>query len=229
MRKITCMVVEDEPVSQEILKRYIEDYGSLELLAVCNNAIEASHEISKLAPELLFLDITMPRLSGLDFYKTLHNPPPVIFTTAYPEYAVSGFEVSAVDYLLKPFTFERFVKSMNKVREAVSNTGKRVDGFITVQADKKLYKVQLSEIMFVEAMGDYVKLKLADKLLIVHETLQRFLEKLPRTEFCRVHKSYAVALKRIEYVEGNMIVIGTVKIPIGQTYRSDLMEILHPK
>jgi DNA-binding LytR/AlgR family response regulator len=229
MRKISCMVVEDEPVSQEILKRYIDDYGSLELLAVCNNAIEASHQISKLGPELLFLDITMPRLSGLDFYKTLRNPPPVIFTTAYPEYAVTGFEVNAVDYLLKPFTFERFIKAMNKVRELFITSAKRDDNFITVQADKKIYKVQLDDIIFVEAMGDYVKVKLSDKVLIVHDTLQRFLDQLPRVEFCRVHKSYAVALNKVEYMEGNMIVVKGVKIPVGQTYRNDLMGILQRK
>jgi DNA-binding LytR/AlgR family response regulator len=220
------MIIEDEPVSQEILKRYIDDYASLELLSVCNNAIEALHEITKLSPELLFLDITMPGLSGLDLYKSLHNPPHVIFTTAYPEYAVSGFEVNAVDYLLKPFPFDRFVKAMNKVQDIFTTSVGKDDGFITVQADKKLYKVQLDDILFIEAMGDYVKLKLSDKTLIVHQTLQRFLDQLPRPKFCRVHKSYVVAINKVEYVEGNMIIVKAAKIPIGQTYRNDLIDIL---
>jgi DNA-binding LytR/AlgR family response regulator len=227
--KITCMIIEDEPVSQEILMRYVKDYESLELLAVCNDAIEASEKLSSLRPDVIFLDITMPRLSGLDFYRSLSNPPPVIFTTAYPEYAVNGFEVNAVDYLVKPFPFDRFVKAVMKLRDVLQTSSKRDDQFIMLQADKKYHKVNVNEIQFLEAMGDYVKVFLSGKTLIVHQTLQRLFEQLPSTLFSRVHKSYVIALSKLEYVEGNMIIIGTNKVPIGQTYRNDFLNSLQKK
>jgi DNA-binding LytR/AlgR family response regulator len=229
MRKVTCMIVEDEPVSQEILHRYITDYGSLELIATCNNAIEASQKITTVSPELLFLDITMPRLSGLDFYKSLVNPPHVIFTTAYPEYAVNGFEVNAIDYLVKPFSFERFVKAMHKVQEIFGPGAKNESDFITLQADKKIYKIPLDDILHLEASGDYVKVILLTKTLIVHQTLQRLFDQLPQPMFCRVHKSHVVSLNKFDFIEGNMIVVNGVKIPIGQTYRNDLLESLQKR
>lgn len=223
------MIVEDEPVSQEILTRYIQDYESLELLAVCSNAIEASQKLASIEPDLLFLDIAMPRLSGLDFYKSLANPPYVIFTTAYPEYAVNGFEVNAVDYLVKPFPFERFVKAMNKLQALMTVASHRDAQFITLQADKKIHKIEIDQILFLEAMGDYVKVVMHGKTLIVHQTMQRLLEQLPSALFYRVHKSYAIALNKLEYVEGNQIIIRSSRVPIGQTYRSEFLEVLQKK
>jgi DNA-binding LytR/AlgR family response regulator len=223
------MIVEDEPVSQEILLRYIQDYDSLELLAVCNNAIEASQKLGSLEPDLLFLDIAMPRLSGLDFYKSLSDPPYVIFTTAYPEYAVNGFEVNAVDYLVKPFPFERFVKAIGKLQSIMNITSQRDAQFIMLQADKKIHKVDIDQILFLEAMGDYVKVVMPGKTLIVHQTLQKLLEQLPSTLFYRVHKSYAIALNKLEYVEGNQIIIKSSRVPIGQTYRNEFLEALQKK
>lgn len=224
--KISCMVVEDEPVSQEILKRYIQDLESLELLAVCNNAIEASQKLTLLKPDVLFLDITMPRLSGLDFYKSLVNPPHVIFTTAYPEYAVNGFEVNAVDYLVKPFPFDRFVKAVNKLQEVLRNSSKAEAPFIMLQADKKFHKVNTDDILFLEAMGDYVKVFLPGKTLIVHQTLQRLFEQLPSSVFVRVHKSYVISLSKLEYLDGNQIVIRAHTVPLGQTYRNGFLTVL---
>lgn len=229
MRKITCMIVEDEPVSQEILMRYIQEYGSLELLAVCNNAIEAAQQLATHIPDVLFLDITMPRLSGLDFYRSLINPPYVIFTTAYPEYAVNGFEVSAVDYLVKPFPFDRFVKAITKLQSVMNNGQHQGEMFIMLQADKKFHKVDFNEIHFLEAMGDYVKVVLAGKTLIVHQTLQRLLEQLPSAMFYRVHKSYVIALNKLEYLEGNQIIIRSARVPIGQTYRNDFLAVLQKR
>jgi DNA-binding LytR/AlgR family response regulator len=226
MSSITCMIIEDEPVSQEILRRYISDYPQLDLKAVCNNAIEASVELRKNSPDLLFLDIALPKISGLDFYKSLIDPPLVIFTTAYPEYAVNGFEVSAVDYLVKPFPFERFLKAMNKVQDLLERTADRND-FIMLAADKKIHKVAFNEIYFLEAMGDYVKVRTAEKTLVVHQTLQKLLQQLPSTLFHRIHKSFVIALERIEYIEGNMVVVQNVQIPIGQTYRNDFLTVLN--
>ena len=229
MKKIRCMIVEDEPVSQEILTRYTQDYESLELAAVCSNAIEASQKIASIDPDLLFLDIAMPRLSGLDFYKSLTNPPYVIFTTAYPEYAVNGFEVNAVDYLVKPFSFERFVKAIGKLQTLLSVTPQLNAKFIRLQADKKIHNVDIDQILFLEAMGDYVKVVMQDKTLIVHHTLQKLIDQLPTALFYRVHKSYAISLNKLEYVEGNQIIIKSAKVPIGQTYRNEFLEALQKK
>lgn len=223
------MIVEDEPVSQEILMRYIKDFDSLELLAVCFDAVEAAQKVAILRPDVLFLDITMPRLSGLDFYKSLVNPPYVIFTTAYPEYAVNGFEVNAVDYLVKPFPFERFVRAITKLQALLNVDQLEQEEFIMLQADKKFHKVDIQEILFLEAMGDYVKVVLTGKTLIVHQTLQRLFEQLPPGLFYRVHKSYAIALNKLEYVEGNQIIIKSARIPIGQTYRADFLAVLQQK
>ncbi|HEY0653199.1 MAG TPA: response regulator transcription factor [Chryseosolibacter sp.] len=225
--KITCMIVEDEPVSQDILRRYIENLDSLDLIAVCNDAIEAAHKLSSLRPDVLFLDITMPRLSGLDFYRSLINPPHVIFTTAYPEYAVNGFEVNAVDYLVKPFAFDRFVKAINRLQDILKGSGESDLSFIVLQADKKLHKVVVDDILYLEAMGDYVKVFLREKTLIVHQTLQRLLEQLPQQVFFRVHKSYVISLTKLEYVEGNQITIANRQVPIGQTFRTDFLTALH--
>ena len=223
------MIVEDEPVSQEILMRYVQDYESLELAAICSNAIEASQKIASIDPDLLFLDIAMPKLSGLDFYKSLISPPHVIFTTAYPEYAVNGFEVNAVDYLVKPFSFERFVKAIGKVQTVMNVLSQTDTKFIRLQADKKIHNVDIGQILFLEAMGDYVKVVMQDKTLIVHQTLQKLIDQLPSQAFFRVHKSYAVSLNKLEYVEGNQIIIKSSRVPIGQTYRNDFLETLQKK
>lgn len=228
MKKITCIIVEDEPVSQEILKKYIADFPSLELLAVCSNAIEANEQLRKISPDLMFLDITMPKISGLDFYRSLSDPPYVIFTTAYPEYAVNGFEVNAVDYLVKPFPFDRFLKAMNKVQDLLEPSSSP-DGYILLQSDKKMHKVNFDDILFIEAMGDYVKVHSPGKTLIVHQTLQKLEGQMPGDLFFRVHKSYLIPLKRIDYIEGNMVFIQKEQIPIGQTYRNDFLNRLQKK
>jgi DNA-binding LytR/AlgR family response regulator len=224
MKNIRCIVVEDEPASQEVLKKYIADYPQLELAALCSHAIDAGEQLRKLSNiELIFLDITLPKISGLDFYRSLSNPPPVIFTTAYPEYAVNGFEVNAVDYLVKPFPFERFLKAMNKLQDQLKPNTPSFQDYILVQADKKTHKVNYDDILYMEAMGDYVKIFSAGKTLIVHHTLQKLQELLPSDRFFRVHKSYLISLQRIDYIEGNMVIINSTQFPIGQTYRGEFL------
>lgn len=218
------MVVEDEPASQEIMKKYIADCPQLELAAVCSHAIEASEKLRTLGNiELLFLDITLPRISGLDFYRSLSSPPPVIFTTAYPEYAVNGFEVNAVDYLVKPFPFDRFLKAVNKLLDQRRTNGSLLQDYILLQADKKTHKVNYEDVLYIEAMGDYVKVYMGDKTLVVHHTLQKLQELLPYDRFFRIHKSFLIALQRIEYIEGNMVIINAQQLPIGQTYRAEFL------
>lgn len=225
MTKATCMIVEDEPVSQELLRKYIQDLPQLDLVSVCSNAIEAGDELRKQKVDLLFLDINMPRLSGTDFYSTLVNPPAVIFTTAYPEFAVNGFELNAVDYLVKPFPFERFVKAVGKFLDQ-HRASDLSQSFIALVADKKTHKVNFQDIDFIEAMGDYAKVRTKDKTLIVHQTLQKLGDQLPQKNFRRIHKSFIISMNKLEYVEGNMAIVSAQKIPIGQTYRTEFMERL---
>ena len=224
---INCLVVDDEPASREILEKYIRDCPFLHLSGSCKNAFEAAEKLNQSAIQLLLLDINMPKLSGLNFYKTLVNPPEVIFTTAYPEYAVEGFEVEAVDYLLKPFSFERFLKAVHKVQQKYQKSTKQEPATILLRADKKLHRVKIDEIHFLEALGDYVKVHCQDKTIVVHTTLQKLLEEFPGGEMMRVHKSFAIALDKIELIEGNQIHILDSKIPIGKTYKTEFMQAIN--
>jgi DNA-binding LytR/AlgR family response regulator len=229
MKKITCLIVEDEPASQEILKKYVGDFPALELKGVCSNAFEAGEMLQKEGVDLLFLDINMPRLSGLEFYRSLSEPPSVIFTTAYPEFAVNGFEVNAVDYLVKPFAFDRFVKAVNRAADALRGKSEGVAGYLMLLADKKMHKIDFDNLLFVEGMGDYVKVNTTTKTLVVHITLQKLQEQLPGEKFLRIHKSFIISLARLEYIEGNMAIINKQQIPIGQTYRADFLSVLQTR
>ena len=226
--RINCIVVDDEPASRDILEKYISDCPSINLICSCKNAMEASDILNKEVIHLIFLDINMPKLSGLKFYKSLTNPPYVIFTTAYPEYAVEGFEVDAIDYLLKPFPFERFLKAVNKAINKFDGSKQENHeySFILLKSDKKLYRVVIDEINFLEALGDYVKVYYSDKSILVHDTFQNMLSQLPENEFIRVHKSFAIAFNKLEVIEGNMIKIKDKSIPIGQTYRSEFINLV---
>jgi DNA-binding LytR/AlgR family response regulator len=235
--KLRSLIVEDEPPAQEVLSGYIRDCGQLELVKICPDALAALDLLRQEPIDLIFLDINLPRLSGLNFLKTLDRSPMVIFTTAYPEYAVEGFESNAVDYLVKPFSFERFLKAVNKAIEKsrylqnqaeAQPPGSRQD-FILLRADKKLYNVLLSEILYIEATGDYLKVFYADKHLVVHGTIYGFLEKFPRGEFIRVHKSFIISINQINYIEGNQIRIGSTFIPIGRSYKEEVERRLNQK
>lgn len=219
----TCMIVEDEPISQELLQSYIEQVPGLELVATCNNAIEAGEQLRKRPVDLLFLDINMPKMTGTAFYSSLVNPPSVIFTTAYPEFAVDGFELNAVDYLVKPFAIERFMKAVNKYF-LQKQTGKAT--YILVQVDKKTHKVELSSISYIEAFGDYVRLRVKEKTLVVHQTLSRMEEQLPSADFRRIHKSFIISLRQLSHIDGNVAHVAEHEIPIGQTYRAGFLEAL---
>lgn len=219
---IRCLIIDDEPPAREVLESYVEDLPKLQLVASCSNAIEALEWLDRESIDLIFLDINMPKLSGINFYKSLITKPKVIFTTAYAEHAVEGFELEALDYLLKPFSFERFIKAVNKVE-----TGKKEEpnNFIMLKADKKNHKVNFDQIRYFESIGDYVKVHLKDsKTLIISETLRKLEEILPNS-FLRVHKTYIISIPHLEYVEGNQIQLGKTKIPIGQSYRDKVNEV----
>jgi two-component system LytT family response regulator len=229
MKKISCLIVEDEPASQEILKKYVGDFPALVLKGICSNAFEAGEKLRSEHVDLIFLDINMPRLSGLEFYRSLTDPPPVIFTTAYPEYAVNGFEVNAIDYLVKPFAFDRFVKAVNRFTDSFKTTPDSLAGYLMLMADKKMHKTSYNDILFVEGMGDYVKVHTTSKMLVVHITLQKLQEQLPVDNFLRIHKSFIISLARLEYIEGNMAIINKQQVPIGQTYRNEFLSLLQTR
>lgn len=221
---IKCLIIDDEPLARELLESYITDLPSLNLIATCADALEALEWLKKESIDLLFLDINMPKLSGINFYKSLSKKPKVIFTTAYSDHAVEGFELEAIDYLLKPFSFERFLKAVNKVQMDLPDN--QASSFIMFKADKKSHKVDFKQIIYFESIGDYVKVHLTEsKTLIISETLRK-LEGILPSSFLRVHKSYIIALNHLDYLEGNQAKIGETKIPIGQSYRDKVNDVL---
>ena len=223
MNNITCIIVDDEPLSHEILEKYISDTPGLELIGVCFDSFHAMKIIKDENPDLVFLDINMPKLSGLQMIKSLENPPKVIFTTAYPEYAVEGFEVNAIDYLLKPFDYARFIRSVNKLSSGNEET-KQNDKALWLRADKKIHKIKISDIYYIEAIGDYLKFYTRDLSLVVHERMKKMEIDLADFNFIRVHRSFIVSIDKIEFVEGNRIKILDQYIPIGQTYRENFFK-----
>ena len=226
---IRCVVIEDEPLAQNILKKYIEDYPALQLAALSNNAVDAQNILLQDNIELIFLDINLPKLSGISFLKSLLRPPLVIFTTAYPEYAVEGFELDAVDYLLKPFSFERFLKAVNKAIEKLNQKevpGQSSQPFIFLKADKKVHKINLDEILYIEAAGDYVKVVTENNQLIVNDTLKNLENELTSTQFIRVHKSFIISKSKIKFFEGNYVKVGNTDIPIGNSYKEEIAALL---
>ena len=228
-----CIIIEDEPLAQNVLKKYIADHPSLELAGTCTDALEAQVILNKQDVQLIFLDINLPKLSGINFIKTLIHSPLIIFTTAYPEYAVEGFELNAVDYLLKPFSFERFLKAVNKAFEKLNASNQNNDGnkasFIFLKADKKIHKVDLESIHFIEAIGDYMKVVTDSGQLIVNETMKKLQEDLPSKSFIRVHKSFIISRNKIKYIEGNYVQVQDKSVPIGATYRNDVLASIEKK
>lgn len=221
--KINCIIVDDEPASRDVLIKFIADVDYLILVKECKNAIEANEAIKTDDIQLIFLDINMPKISGLQFYKSLTHPPMVIFTTAYPEYAIEGFDVNALDYLLKPFSFERFLKAVNKAVDAQGKKAHSTSNTIFLKADKKLYRIQIDEIVYLEALGDYVKVLFGKQSIMIHNTFQNLLQQLADTNIVRIHKSYAISLDKFQYIEGNQIIIQGKALPIGKFYRADLL------
>ncbi len=224
---LNCIIIDDEPSSQKVLNVFIKKVPSLQLVATCNNATEALETLrNNTSIDLLFLDINMPNISGMSFYKSLKNPPAVIFTTAYSEYAIDGFEVNAVDYLLKPFSFDRFLTAVNKAFDAIQTPENTTEETIYVKENKTLHKVILQNILYIEALGDYVKIHLEDKSIVTNSTFINMLQQLPSNQFVRTHKSFAINLQKLNSVSGNQIIINNVKIPIGQTHKAAFMKLL---
>lgn len=236
-----CLIVDDEPLAQRVVEKYIEQIPVLALAGKCSCAMDAIPYLTGGGVDLVFLDINMPTLTGVDFLRSLKNPPLVIITTAYPEYAIEGFELDAVDYLLKPIPFERFFKAVNKAIErlrlgtaqaalavapSVEAPHTAESATLTVKADKRIYKIPLASIFFIEGMGDYVIIHTAKGKITSHDTMKRLEAELRRPDFLRIHKSYIIAVAKVEYIEGNAVKVGDELIPVGKSYRDEVLPLL---
>ncbi len=235
-----AIIVDDEPLALDVLETYIEKMPNIELVQKCENALESNEALKNHDVDLMFLDIQMPQITGVEFLKSLKNPPEVIFTTAYPEYAVEGFELDAADYLLKPISLERFMKSVNKVSEKLGKTIENPSGvvemegdFIFVKADKKLIKVDFDDIIYIEGLKDYVIIRQEAGRVITLQTMKSLEKKLPTSTFKRIHRSYIVNIHKINAVVGNMLEVtekgSTKHLPIGKNYREELLKIINLK
>ena len=230
---IKYIIVDDETASHDNIKDYANNLTYLSFQKSCYNAFEALEYLNKHSIDLIFLDINMPKLSGLEFLKTLSNQPKIIITTAYEEFALEGYELNIDDYLLKPFNFSRFVKSVSKVSNALVNKSISIqksetteDAKIFIKEDKKYYQIKLKEIVFIEAYGNYVKINMVDRMIISHQTLTSFTHNLPENQFIRVHKSFIISIDKIELIEGNRIHIRDHKIPIGKMYKLNVKRLI---
>jgi DNA-binding LytR/AlgR family response regulator len=224
--RIKCIITDDEPFARKGLQGYIEKIDFLELSGICENAIELNSLLRKQPVELLFLDIEMPYITGIEFLKNLSEPPRVIFTTAYEKYAIQGFELEVLDYLLKPISFERFLKAANKAADFFVRPDLPGDSrdYIFVKAENKLEKINFEDILFVEAMENYVAIHSGDKKIMTHLTLKMLQEKLPPHQFIQPHKSFLVAIDKISSIEGNILHAGKAQIPISKYQKEELME-----
>lgn len=228
---ISCIIIDDEPLARKGLNEYIADVDFLELVGEFDNPLRAAEMISQGEVQLLFLDIQMPKITGLDFFKTLQQPPPVIFTTAYPQYALEGFEVNALDYLVKPISFDRFLKAALKAKEyyEVRDTNTKeanATEYFFIKADNKLVKILFEEVLYVEALQNYVTIHTATKKYMTYLTFKSVEDYLPADKFLKVHKSYIVAASKIDTIEGNDIRIGQQHIPISRNQKEEVMDKL---
>lgn len=234
--KTRCIVIDDEPIAADILEMYIKNMPDLILIAKCKNAVEAFRLMQAYNVDLVFLDIQMPQVSGLDFLKSLNNPPKVIITTAFRKYAIEGFELNVVDYLLKPISFERFLKAVDKYYHVIKtqtpismevNSLVCESPFIYVKANRKTLKVHLDEILYIESLKDYVIIYLKDQKVITKQFISHFEDQLPKNLFLRIHRSYIVSINKIDSVSKSTVEIGKKELPISRNYKNEVLKTLH--
>lgn len=231
---IRYLIVDDEFMAHDIIKTYCDALPYMELSHQCYDAFEALEYLQQNKVDLIFLDINMPKLKGFDFLKTLSNPPQIIVTTAYSEFAVESYELDVADYLLKPFSFERLVKALNKIntpkssketKEETVSELEQTNDYIYLYADKTHIRTAVAEILFIEAAGNYLKVHLKSKSILVRHTLSEFLNKLPSTQFLQVHKSFVVAKHHIDRIEGNRLFIEKSMIPVGKSFKKQVSDL----
>jgi len=226
---IKCIIVEDETLAQDVIKSHLQQINRWELVGVYRNAPEATEALRTQEVDVMFLDIRLPGMSGLHFLRTLTDPPLVVLTTAYAEYAVESYEFSVIDYLLKPISFDRFSKAISKIEDGrlFSLTAREQEhvheDHIFVKSNSKFFKVNFSEIVYVQGMKDYLKIHTSEYTLVTHQTMSELEKVLPSRQFIRVHKSYIVAIPHIRSIYGNSIELGKITIPIGINYKDTVM------
>ncbi|MDB4036661.1 LytTR family DNA-binding domain-containing protein [Polaribacter sp.] len=234
MNTINCVIVDDEPVARNVLETFVAKIPNLELVKSCKNAMEAFEVANQQKIDIFFLDINMPDISGLSLAKSINQKAKIIFTTAYREYAVNGFNLKAVDYLLKPISFDRFLQSIHKYFEGVSFIDSEIkieksvlkNDFIFVRSDRKMIKINFDEIQYVESLSDYIKIHSADKTITTRETISNIETKLPAKNFLRIHRSYIVNLKKMNSYTNEFVEIGKNAIPISRTYKENVLKKL---
>jgi len=233
---LKCLVIDDEPPARDIIRSYINQLDVLEFAGECGNALQSISFLTKNNIDLIFLDIKMPQMNGNEFLKTIKNPPPVIFTTAHIDYAIEGYELDIIDYLLKPIKFERFVKAVNKVftYKGQNNIEEKLPGetvaeesFIYFRCERKMVKLMLKDILYIESMKDYIKIFTAEESLVTKLSLNAVQSMLPEKKFLRVHRSYIAAVSKIKSYTHELVEIGKAEIPIGKLYRKEVLETLN--
>ncbi|HLO82426.1 MAG TPA: LytTR family DNA-binding domain-containing protein [Chitinophagaceae bacterium] len=237
-KKIRCLVIEDEQPAMDILHKHIQGVDALELTGSCSNAVEALSFLQSNTVDLLFLDIQMPHILGTNFIRTLKNPPKVIFTTAYRKYAVEGFELDAVDFLLKPISFDRFLKAVNKILQLSlqsnfddtkrpENVKEPVQSFLYFRSDRKMVKILFNDILYIEGLRDYIKIYTTSKVIVTKHQLASLEEMLPADGFLRIHRSFIVSINKIDSYNADMIEISKKPIPIGRMYKHNVSRLLN--
>jgi DNA-binding LytR/AlgR family response regulator len=222
--KYKCLIIDDEPPAHKVLENYIQRLDSLTLTGNCYSAFEAINFLHSNTVDLIFLDIEMPELSGLELLKTLNTNASIILTTAYSQFALDGFELGVIDYLLKPIRFERFLKAVNRLIEKKSP--EKIETYFFVKSDGNQYKINFSDIHYFEAFGNFVKIHIGDKTILTSSTMTELLNRIPSNVFLRVHKSFILNINKIDKIEGNRIFINKQIVPIGNIYRSYTFEVL---
>jgi DNA-binding LytR/AlgR family response regulator len=230
---VRYLIIDDEHIAHDIIKNYCDMLPNMKLMKHCYDAIEALDYLRTNSIDLIFLDLNMPKLKGFDFLKTLPNKPKVIVTTAYKEYALEGYELEITDYLLKPFSFERFLKAVNKAIHIKENNPvttqpdeNTLSEHIFLSSNKKHFQVKISDILYIEAAGNYSKVVLKNDSILVRDKISSLLEKISTEKFIQVHKSFIVAIEHINSLEGNRILIGNNTIPIGKMYKSNIINLI---
>lgn len=230
---LKTLIIDDEPLAQDIIKKYANDVKSIEIKGFCGDAIEAMEILNTQKIDLIFLDINMPKLSGIEFLKTFKNPPIIIITSAYSDYALEGYELNVLDYLVKPFSFIRFLKAVQKAEQQHLQVQKQEteenSETIFIKSNKKSYQVKFSDIIYIEGLGDYIKIYTEKSHLVTNYSMKKMGDLLPENAFFRIHKSFIVNLKKIISVEGNMIEVPNKKLSIGNNYRTGFFSVIGRK
>ena len=227
MSKIKCIIIEDEPLAQERVRGYVSKIPNLELVGSFENGIDALFFLKSNEVDLLFLDINIGEFNGIQFAETLKNPIQIIITTAYPEYALKGFDLNVTDYLLKPFTFDRFIQAVERVQLKSVNEVKASKSYIFIKTEYRLEKVFLKDIIYIEGMRDYRRIHTIDKKIMTLQTFKELEDEIPSSVVCRVHKSYMVGIDKIESIERDRLKIMDVLIPISETYKKSFFELIN--